>query len=214
MLATWRRLGAQLRSPKGWCGHVAGAFMRFVNRGPNAAALGSLEVQATDDVLELGFGPGEAIRALARLAPHGRVWGVDQSAAMLAQARARNARGISLGRVRLLQATFDRLPVPDQSIDKVLAVNVAYFWDNPGAVLREIWRVLRPGGRISVYVTDEAVMRRWKFAGEDTHRLYDADKLAGLLGKAPFDAARVRLSRVPLPLGLSGIVATVDKPPA
>jgi len=213
-MAAWRGFGAQLRTPTGWCGRVAGAFMRFVNRGPNAAAVGALHVLATDDVLELGFGPGEAIHTLAGLAPQGLVWGLDHSDAMLAQASTRNARDIGRGRVRLLQGAFDRLPVPDQSIDKVLAVNVAYFWDDPRAVLREIWRVLRPGGRISVYVTDEAVMRRWKFAGEDTHRLYDADKLAGLLGQAPFDAARVRLSRVPLPLGLSGLVATVDKPPA
>lgn len=69
---------------------------------------------------------------------------------MLAQARARNRRAIRAGRVRLYRGRCEQLPLASRSIDKVLAVNVAYFWHDAEAAPREVRRVLRPGGLLSV----------------------------------------------------------------
>jgi SAM-dependent methyltransferase len=98
---------------------------------------------------------------------------------MLAQAQARNRADVGRGRVRLSLARFDDTGLPERSVDRILAVNVAYFWSDAPRVLGELDRVLRPGGRIGIYVTDAAAMARWRFAASGHHRLFDArDKIA------------------------------------
>ena len=83
------------------------------------------------------------------------------------------------------RSTFGRaelLPFANGSVDKILAVNVAYFWCKPAAVLR----VLRPGGGVSIYVTDASAMRRWPFADLATHRLFDRAALERVLRHSDF----------------------------
>jgi ubiquinone/menaquinone biosynthesis C-methylase UbiE len=206
-----RGLAEQLRHPHGAMGRLAGGAMRMVNREPNSLALQALDIRGADAVLELGFGPGEGVRALARLAPAGIIHGVDQSATMLAQASARNRVAIADGRVRLRLGQFDQTGLPDRSIDKILAVNVAYFWTDGPGVLAELDRVLRPGGRIGVYVTDASAMSRWSFTTAGHHRVFGERQLRDLLTDGPFDPAVIRLLKVNLRLGVPGLVAVIDK---
>jgi len=207
----WRAVGEQLRRPSGAAGRLAGAAMRWINREPYRLAMAALEVRPRDHVLELGFGPGEGVRALARLAPAGVVWGVDHSPEMFEQALSRNFKAIVRNHVRLRHASFEALPMDDASVDRVLAVNVAYFWGDGDAVLREIGRVLKPGGRLSVYVTDAAAMQRWKFAGSDTHRTFTAASLPSYLAQPPFDRGRVRVARRTLALGFPALLAVAER---
>lgn len=204
-------LADQLRHPQGLAGRLAGGVMRQVNRRPYALAIQALGVRDGHDVLELGFGPGEGLRTLARLSPAGRIHGVDQSSAMLAQASALNRAAIRSGQVRLSQAQFAATGLPDRSVDRILAVNVAYFWSDGPAVLAELDRVLRPGGRISLYVTAAATMSRWRFPASGLHRVFDGPQLAAFLADGPFDARRIGVEAAALPMGVSGLVATIDK---
>ncbi len=204
-------LAEQLRNPRGPAGRLVGAAMRLVNREPISLAVEALDVRDDDDILELGFGPGEGIRALARLSRRGIIHGVDQSATMLAQASARNRAAARDGRIQLRRAPFDETGLPDRSIDKILAVNVAYFWSDGPRVLAELDRVLRPGGRISVYVTDASAMARWTFTASGRHRLFGAAELRALLSTGPFHGAGISVRPVTLRLGLRGLIAVVDK---
>ncbi|MCC6918581.1 MAG: methyltransferase domain-containing protein [Alphaproteobacteria bacterium] len=206
----WHGLGTQFSHPSGLAGAALGKVMRLVNAGPNRAAIAALGVQRGDQVLELGCGPGEALLALSRLASGGTVHGVDRSAVMLRQAARRNARAIGQMRVSLHSASFEALPVADASIDKVLAVNVIYFWTDLDAILRELRRILRPGGRFVVYATDAASMRNWRFARPDTHRLFDATALRDSLRSGPFQDADVSIRRIALGFGVAGLVAVVE----
>jgi ubiquinone/menaquinone biosynthesis C-methylase UbiE len=74
---------------------------RSSNRRRNAWVVSLLDVQRDDRVLEIGFGPGVAIRELARLAADGYVYGLDHSEVMVRQAARRNAEGVRRGRVDL-----------------------------------------------------------------------------------------------------------------
>lgn len=69
---------------------------------------------------------------------------------MVSQARRRNTAAIKAGRVRLIHASVERLHAPGGPFDAALAVNTVGFWPEPTAQLREIGRVLRPGGRIAL----------------------------------------------------------------
>src|SRR5258706_13702521 len=95
--------------------------IRSASRRRNAWVITLLDVAPTDSVLEIGFGPGIAIREAAARATEGLVCGVDHSEVMLRQARRRNAGAIRAGRVDLRLATADRLPNFDAQFDKVLA---------------------------------------------------------------------------------------------
>lgn len=206
----WHGIGRQLKRPHGVAGRAIGHAMRLLNRQPNQLAIAALAVLPTDHVLELGYGPGEAVASMAQLACDGKVCGIDASAIMHAQALRRNARAIHQGRVQLVHGDFACLPWDDGAFDKILAVNVAYFWNDPVAILAECRRVLRPGGTLSIYATDAQSMQHWKFADRDTHRLYTAPDLYGALRSAGFAPHAIHLYRQPIALGIQGLLAVVQ----
>jgi SAM-dependent methyltransferase len=205
--AVWHGIGAQLRCPSGFFGRFAGSAMRLVNAKPNALAIAALGLKDGDSVLELGCGPGHALHAMMRERHLRRVAGLDWSEVMLAQARRRNRAAIASGRLTLVRGDFAELPFADASVDAILAVNVAYFMRGCAA-LGEARRVLRPGGRIVLYATDAAAMSRWRFAGEDTHRLFDRDRLTLSLVEAGFAKECVRIELVDAGFDVLGLVAT------
>jgi ubiquinone/menaquinone biosynthesis C-methylase UbiE len=211
-MSIWHTIGRQLKNPSGLTGRVIGRAMSIANARPNQLAVNALRIDPCDTVLELGFGPGHAIHAMATQAFAGMVYGIDQSPVMLAQAYRRNRQAIREGRVVLSQAEFDRLPFPHSSIDKLLAVNVIYFWKDAPSTLSEIRRVLRPGGRVSIYATDATTMRYWKFAGPDTHRLYDAAELSAALQQAGFEKTRILVRTVRVHGRVPGLLATGTRP--
>ena len=207
----WSGIGHQLKSPSGAGGRLAGHIMTAVNSGPNRLAIGALEIQPDDTVLELGFGPGCAIEAMAAAASRGLVLGIDSSPEMLAQATRRNRHAIAEGRVQLSPGRFDALPWPSGSAGKILAVNVAYFFSEGGDEIREARRVLAPGGLMAVYATHKDTMRHWKFAGSDTHRLYGAAELRALLLHGGFQPQEVAVREAALVFGVRGLLALARK---
>lgn len=128
--------------------------MARTNRECAAQVLALLEVGSCDRVLEIGFGPGVAIALAAQTGA--TVAGADPSAEMAAQARARNAAAIAQGRVDLKVAGAEQLPFDDATFDKVLAINSLHVWKNRAPGLREIWRVLTPGGRLALAFTPQS----------------------------------------------------------
>lgn len=143
---------AQFGRPTGLRGRAAGLLMahRPSNRRRNSWAVSVLDVRRDDRVLEIGVGPGLAIRELSRIAAEGYVCGIDHSELMLRWARRRNADGLRRGVVDLRLGSVDELPEFDTPFDKLLAVNTMLFWSEPVARLAELRHLLRPGGLIAV----------------------------------------------------------------
>lgn len=149
----WGRHGgvAQFHRPTGVAGHIAGWIMgrRSSNVARNRWAVRLLDIQPADRVVELGCGPGVAVAALAACADRGLVVGVDHSPVMIGQARRRNRAGVRAGRVRLIHTSVEDLSI-EGPFDAALAVNTVGMWPDPSARLRDIARLLRPGGRIAL----------------------------------------------------------------
>lgn len=124
--------------------------LRPSNRQRNRWAVALLDVGPTDRVLEIGFGPGIAIREAARRATRGRVAGIDHSPEMVRQASRRNAAAVREGRVELHQAAVNGLPSFESAFNKVLVVNSLGFWPHPVDHLIEIRCLIRRGGIIAV----------------------------------------------------------------
>jgi ubiquinone/menaquinone biosynthesis C-methylase UbiE len=141
---------SQFAHPQGFLGNLAGAIMAIENRRRNQWAISLLDLQATDRVLEIGFGPGWAIAEMSKTLTHGKVVGVDASETMVVQAANRNRHAIRAGRVELKHAPATKLPFANDTFDKVLTVNSLPFWEDAHVGLNEIKRVLKTGGRIVV----------------------------------------------------------------
>lgn len=138
--------------PKGFLGRLGGMIMARTNRKCAAWVVGLLEVHPNDRVLELGFGPGLGIELLAQTQA-GSIAGVDPSREMLEQATDRNQRAIESGHVALRLGSAERLPFEDGTFDKVMAINSMQVWPDATAGLRELWRVVKPGGKIALGFT-------------------------------------------------------------
>lgn len=147
-----RAIQSQFMQPRGLVGWLAGWEMalRPSNRLRNAWAVSLLDVAPTDRVLEIGFGPGIAIRELSRRVTRGLVCGVDHSAVMVRQAARRNAAAMSAGRVDLRLGSAEDLPAFAEPFDKVLAVNNLGRWREPEEQLKSIRSLMRSGGRIAI----------------------------------------------------------------
>ena len=167
---------------------------RSSNVARNRWAVQLLDVQPTDRVIEVGCGPGVAIAALATRAIRGLVVGVDHSQVMIGQARRRNRAAIQAGRVRLIHTPVERLSVSDGPFDAALAVNTVGMWPDPTARLRELARLLRPGGRIAL-----VSQPRCPGATAATSAAA-ANELAGLLTEAGFEHLRTELLELDPPV--------------
>ena len=142
--------------PSGLRGALGGRLLARI-WGRNAVnLLRHLQLAPDATVLEVGPGPGVGIAEAARLAPAGRIVGLDASATMIGQAQRRNAGLLSEGRGALVRGVATALPFPAASFDVVVSLSSLPFWGDAAAGLAEIYRVLASGGRIGIGINPPA----------------------------------------------------------
>jgi arsenite methyltransferase len=189
---------------------------------PEAAVLASLgcgnptalaELRPGETVLDLGSGGGiDVLLSARRVGPTGFAYGLDMTDEMLALAE-RNRQEAGATNVRFLKGTIEQIPLPDNTVDVLISNCVINLSADKGAVLREAFRVLKPGGRFAV--SDIVVlkdlpaavrgsMEAW--AGCVAGALHEREYREQLAG-AGFEAPEVQVTRT---FGLSELEGDED----
>ncbi len=181
-------IARQSRRPSGWLGEIVARAMAFDTAHENRIAVSRLAVRPGEAVLEVGCGHGRTLARIAR-GPCSFAAGIDPSEVMVRLARRRLRRWTEAGRAQVSLAASSSLPHPDARFDAALAVHVLYFWSDGLAELREIRRVLRPGGRVLLGYRPRDAKTLAALPGT-VYTLCSVDETEGLLAKAGFGAAR------------------------
>jgi len=138
----------QVRRPTRWVGRLFLWIMNMSHSGVTDWGLTHVRVEKNFTILDVGCGGGRTISKLAAIALEGKMYGVDYSKGSVAASRHKNAALIKAGRVEIHQASVSHLPFPDKKFDLVTAVETHYYWPDLARDMREIRRVLKPGGTL------------------------------------------------------------------
>jgi SAM-dependent methyltransferase len=168
-------------------GRVARLFYRDAKPHQDAfhETLAAIELGGEDHLLEVGSGGGTFL-AWA-LATGCTAKAVDHSTDMLALASHRNASAIADGRLELHEADAATMPFSDSEFTAAVTINAFFFFDEPRAVLAEVFRTLAPSGRIAIHTLATAprpISRRM--------RLYTDEDLISMLEEAGYEHIALR----------------------
>src|ERR1700687_1580169 len=184
-----RIVARQFRQPTGLLGRVWGRLMNRGNARIIAGTIDALAAEPQHRILESGFGGGLGLHLLLAIVPRGSVTGSELSDVMLSRAERRFADAVRDDRLQLVSAAVEQLPLDDVSFDGVITVNTVYFWSDPKRGLTEIFRVLKPGGRLVLGIRPPASMRRLPFTRHG-FTIYEPLQLEEMLAQAGFAGAR------------------------
>jgi arsenite methyltransferase len=193
---------------------------------PEAAVLASLgcgnptavaDLRPGDTVLDLGSGGGiDVLLSARRVGPTGFAYGLDMTDEMLDLAR-QNAAAAEATNVEFLKGTIEEIPLPDASVDVVISNCVINLSTDKPAVMSEMFRVLRPGGRVGVsdvvaenHLTPAERARLGSHVGCIAGAL-SVEEYTAELGRAGFDQVSVTLTHEVAP-GMHGAIVQAAKP--
>jgi len=157
-------------------------------------------------VLDLGSGAGlDVLLSARRVSPGGHAYGVDMTDEMLELAN-RNKEKSGLSNVTFLKGAIENIPLPDASVDVVISNCVINLAEDKGAVIKEAFRVLRPGGLF-------AVADMVELETLDPSIKTNLDALAGCIaGTIPIDQYRAELIQAGFPDAEFDVHATQSFP--
>jgi ubiquinone/menaquinone biosynthesis C-methylase UbiE len=187
----------QCQKPTGWLG-------RFMLRNMNSRhsrvtdwGLSHVSIEKHYTILDVGCGGGRTLSKLAESASQGKVYGVDYSQESVVVSKRTNARWIEMNRVEVRLGSVSQLPFPDGMFDLATAVETHFWWPNLPSDMREIFRVVRPGGKLiiiaEVYKGAKTTVARMaeKYVSRTGMTLLDVDEHREIFTQAGFSDVQI-----------------------
>ena len=142
---------SQCARPEGFLGRVMLRFMNFGHAPLTNWGLSLVEIHDGWSMLDIGCGGGATLKRLLKRSKGAQVYGIDISAESVAKAKKVNA-GVLDKQVFVIRGSAEKLPYEDNKFDLVTAVETVYFWPDLPSCLKEVRRVVKPGGRFAIMV--------------------------------------------------------------
>ena len=177
---------SQASKPVGFFGRLSARGMALGHRSFYKNTARILNLQSNDILLEIGFGSGIFIK---KYASHiSRISGLDYSEDMVKLASSVNKDLIKSGKAEFKQGNVLSLPWSDNTFSVVVGIETFFFWSKPEEALKEIFRVLSPGGRLVLemaYNKDDG-KDHTKTIEKHNLKLYSGEEMKVLLKNAGF----------------------------
>lgn len=183
--AQLREIARQLSCPSGDNGIITAQNMASHNGNMISEAILALNLREKERVLEIGPGGGNHVPIVMGQSTGLLYYGVDISELMVSESRKRNKELVQSGQVTFSLGNGNSLAFFNEFFDKAFTVNTLYFWQDPVAYSKEIMRVLKPGGMLSVAFAPREFMEKLPFT-KYTFRLYSQADAQEVFGKAGF----------------------------
>jgi ubiquinone/menaquinone biosynthesis C-methylase UbiE len=186
---------SQVAKPTGFFGKILARGMAWGHKDFYKHTAKALNLQHDDKYLEIGFGSGLFIR---KYASHvSRIAGLDYSEDMVKLASSINEDLLKSGKAEFRQGDVSKLPWGDSEFSVVVGIETFFFWSDPERSLKEVFRVLIPGGRIVLemaYNKDDGKDRTKQI--EKYHlTLYSGEEMENLLRKSGFSEIQINYYR-------------------
>jgi len=192
----------QCAKPTGWLGRFTLWRMNASHSRVTDWGLRHVSIQNHWTILDVGCGGGRTVSKLAAIATHGKVYGVDYSEESVAATKRTNAHWINSGRVEVRRGSVSQLPFQDGMFDLVTAVETHFWWPNLPGDMREVFRVLKPGGTLiliaEIYkgASTMAAKLAEKYASRTGMTLLSVDEHRELFTNAGYSTVQVIEERV------------------
>ena len=171
-------------NPQGRMGRAMLRFMNFCHAPLTNWGLSLITFQDGWTMLDIGCGGGATLKRLLKRSKDAQVYGIDISEESVAKARQINADLLDK-QVFVQQGSVEKLPYVDGKFDLVTAVETVYFWPNLSSCLKEVRRVLKPGGHFAIMVEVVDTDSKWTNMVEGM-TAYTPEQLKALLDDAGF----------------------------
>src|SRR5215471_10257379 len=192
-----RKRTDQCQKPSGWLGRLLLWNMNSRHSKVTDWGLSHVSVRKGDTILDVGCGGGRTVSKLVGMAAPGTVYGVDFSSASVAVATRTNRKWIAAGRVEIREGSVSQFPFSENSFDLITAVETHFWWPDLPADMREVLRVLKPGGTLvliaEVYKGASNLTSKLaeKYATASGMKLLSADEHRALLADAGYSGVQV-----------------------
>jgi len=108
--------------------------------------LGHWSIAGDDRILDIGCGGGATLKRMSTEVTSGHLTGLDYSATSVETSKDVNREAVEAGKMEILEGSVAALPFSGDAFDKIITVESFYFWPDPQENLKEVLRVLKPGG--------------------------------------------------------------------
>ena len=156
-----------------------------------------VQVSNRDTILDIGCGGGRTLATLAEKAPGGKIFGIDHSADCVKWSKEYNQPLVKEGRVEVHHAGVDKMPFQDDYFNLVVAVETIYFWPDILKSLKEVCRILKPGGMFLIvnemYLSETFREKNEEHMATEKMTIYSPEELDQHLKDADFDNISIDL---------------------
>jgi ubiquinone/menaquinone biosynthesis C-methylase UbiE len=171
----------QCKKPRGWLGRLVLRNMNSRHSKVTDWGLGHVSIEKGYTILDVGCGGGRTLSKLAERVTQGKVYGVDYSEESVKASKRNNSCWLEIGRVEVRHGSVSQLPFEDQMFDLVTAVETHFWWPNLPTDMREIFRILKAGGTLTIVAE--------VYRGANTNMAKLCEKYASRTGMTLLDVA-------------------------